>query len=131
MGWEGPMTNRQFTAWSYWLAESWNNPTRTDNYLMQIACEVRRVLSKRPKSVQMQHFKLKFGTTQKPKAVDPKVATMASKARWLAIVGKSKGGKTVGAKVVRKKSSGLKDPEPNSPNLPVSKQSPNGNSGTK
>lgn len=31
------MTHRQFMAWQWWLAEQWNQPDRSDHYLMQLA----------------------------------------------------------------------------------------------
>ena len=37
MGWDGPMTARQFSAWQVWMAEEWNNPDRHDHYLMRVA----------------------------------------------------------------------------------------------
>jgi hypothetical protein len=43
-----------------WLDEQMNVPSLTDQYLMQIAAEVRRVLSKKPKKIKVEHFLLKF-----------------------------------------------------------------------
>lgn len=43
LGWPGPMTHRQFMAWMEWLESEWNRPSRSDNYLMQIAKEVENV----------------------------------------------------------------------------------------
>jgi hypothetical protein len=37
MGWDGPMTHRQFAAWQWWLLEQWNQPDRHDHYLMSVA----------------------------------------------------------------------------------------------
>ena len=53
---------------------------------MQIACEVRRVLSKNPNRIQPGQFKLKFGTS-KPKKLSVKEATKLAKAKWLSAVG--------------------------------------------
>lgn len=39
-----------------WLKEEWNRPSRTDRYLMQIACEVARVLSKNKRAIRPEHF---------------------------------------------------------------------------
>ena len=51
---------------------------------MQIAAEVRRVLSKNPGSIKIEHFRLKFGEKSAP---TPKMtveeAAAISKARWL------------------------------------------------
>jgi hypothetical protein len=40
MGWDGPMTHRQFAAWQWWLLEQWNQPSRSDHYAMQVAAVV-------------------------------------------------------------------------------------------
>jgi hypothetical protein len=37
MGWTGPMTERQFEGWNDWLSRQWNEPDRSDYYLMQVA----------------------------------------------------------------------------------------------
>lgn len=41
MGWDGPVTWRQFQAWRAWLREDNNTPNRADHYTMQVAREVR------------------------------------------------------------------------------------------
>ncbi len=43
-----------------WLELEWNRPDRTDHYLMQIAVEIRRVLSKNPSSHKLEHLLIKF-----------------------------------------------------------------------
>lgn len=58
MGWPGRMTLRQLEAWTEWLEEQWNEPSRTDHYLMQIACEVANVLRK--KRIPQGKFKIPF-----------------------------------------------------------------------
>lgn len=60
MGWDGPLTHRQFIVWHAWLNEQFNEPSRTDYYLMQLSCEVRRILNKHPNRVKTDQFKLKF-----------------------------------------------------------------------
>lgn len=60
MGWDGPMTNRQYLVWIEWLKGDWNNPSRSDHYQMQTACEVRRVLSSEPNKIQSEQFKIPF-----------------------------------------------------------------------
>lgn len=72
--------------WDYWLDHQWNKPDRTDHYLMQIAREVRRVLSTKPNDIQSSDFKIEFETvndsknSRKPTRTE---AANASKARWL------------------------------------------------
>lgn len=59
LGWPGPMTHRQYQAWQTWLEHEWDFPTKDQQYLMSIACEVRRVLAKNPDSHKLEHLKLK------------------------------------------------------------------------
>ena len=82
-------THRQYRLWTYWLRQELNHPSRSDNYLMQIACEVRRVLHKQPARVQLDHFVLEFKPKTKPVMTEEqtveaeKRAVKQSKSRWL------------------------------------------------
>lgn len=49
---------------------------------MQATAEVRRVLSRRPNSIKLKHFLLRFGAEAKPQTVAE--AAAASRSRWLA-----------------------------------------------
>jgi hypothetical protein len=60
MGWHGPVTHRQYCVWQYWLASEWNQPDRSDHYLMQIAFAILRVNAKHPSKVRMQDQKIEF-----------------------------------------------------------------------
>lgn len=56
-------TERQLSAWIYWLDEQWDRPSRSDWYLMQITCEIRRFLAAMAGSkiqIQPKDFKLTF-----------------------------------------------------------------------
>ena len=77
------MTYRQYITWLLWEEEEWNQPSRSDHYLMQIACEVRRVLSGKPNLIQPHIFRLKFRTDNVPS----KAQVGSSKARWFRWVG--------------------------------------------
>lgn len=37
LGFDGPLTHRQYLGWNEWLREQWNRPDRADHYRMQIA----------------------------------------------------------------------------------------------
>lgn len=90
MGWSGPMTHRQYLAWNAWLDDQWNKPDRSDNYLMALTAEVRRVLHRKPKSVKTEHFKLKFVENKRAIPTDPKAKArmaQASANRWIQAVG--------------------------------------------
>ncbi len=41
MGWDGPLTHRQFKAWRRFLGDQMNEPNRSDYYAMAVASEVR------------------------------------------------------------------------------------------
>lgn len=82
------MTHRQFAAWIAWLSEQWEQPSRTDNYLMQIAAEIRRGNVKKPRSVKIEHMRLRFKSSSRKPKLTREQATALSKAKWLAVVGK-------------------------------------------
>lgn len=70
IGWEGPMTWRQYKAWQSWLEMQWNQPSRTDHYMMLVAAEERRGNAKNPNAVKLSDMKIpfKFGKgEQRPK----------------------------------------------------------------
>lgn len=61
MGWkDATLTHRQYLAWGAWFDGEWHRPSLSDHYSMQIAQEVRRVLSRKPNSIKLEHFKLQF-----------------------------------------------------------------------
>jgi len=87
MGWPGPMTHRQFLTWMRWLEEEDNHPSRTDNYLMQIAAEVCRVLHRKPETVKLSDFVMKFKRVKPMKTEEEKKkALKESKRRWWSLV---------------------------------------------
>lgn len=64
----------------------WNLPDLTCHYLMQIACEVRRVLSKNPNNIQSKQFELKFTRDDEREEIPPEVKMQHSKSAWMAVV---------------------------------------------
>lgn len=82
-------THREYRTRLAWLDEQWNQPSRNDQYLMQIAMEVRRVLSKKPNAIELDHFKLEFGTTEVKPVLKLTRAQLAKQsiARWCGLVG--------------------------------------------
>lgn len=90
------MTHRQMLAWTAWLDMEWNRPSRSDQYIMAVCAEVRRVLHKHPNRVELKHFLLKFeGKTAKKKLVTEEQklerAQALSMAKWVGAVGGMKG----------------------------------------
>lgn len=84
-------THREYRTWSRWLELEWDKPSRSDWFLMQIAAEIRRVLSKKPKLIQLKHFFLKFTTGKSDKPIEPEMtkeeATRIAKNKWFGLVG--------------------------------------------
>jgi hypothetical protein len=58
-------SHREYLLWKRHFKDEWNHPNRTDHYLMQIAREVKRVLSKKPAKIQLKHFLLDFNPKKK------------------------------------------------------------------
>ena len=69
------------------MRDQWNEPSRTDYYLMLVAMEVARKLAKSPGKIQLKHFRIKF---QEAAGGDPekakKFAAELSRARLMAMV---------------------------------------------
>jgi ribosomal protein S19E (S16A) len=79
-------TERELKTWLAWLDMQWNTPERSDWYLMQVACEVKRVLMKNPQSVGVQDFRLKFKDTG-ARPASTRQAALASKMKWMGALG--------------------------------------------
>lgn len=83
-------THREYLTWMQYLDNQWNQPSRSDHYLMQLAAEVHRVpyaFGKKNSKVQTKDKQIKFITpTRKPKQplsqerIDE--ITRQAKARW-------------------------------------------------
>lgn len=81
------MTHRQFVAWREYERETMNQPARGDHYLMQVACEVRRVLSRHPSDHKLDHFRLKFVDKGAPAPEHVKNMTSMAQGIWSKRVG--------------------------------------------
>lgn len=90
------MTHRQHKAWQAWLLEEWNHPNRSDHYLAQIACEVRRVprliMGGDASAINSSQFVIPFEIKAKPvdtrtDAQKLKDSQRAHKEMWIAMVG--------------------------------------------
>lgn len=117
MGLDGPMTHRQFLAWQYWMNLQQNVPDKTDHYLMQIACEVRRVLAKHPRQIKIEDFKLTFSNqaNKHPKALTKEGKIEASKSMWLGMMNSDiniidKDGNVIGKIEQKKKDNKIGEP---------------------
>jgi hypothetical protein len=80
-------TEKELKVWLAWLDMQWDQPDRTDCYLMQVACEVRRVLARNPRAIHVKDFKLKFPRRARVSVMSKEHAAARSKARWFAAVG--------------------------------------------
>lgn len=84
------VTSSELMLWKAYIAWEANAFHREDYYLAQIAQEVRRVLSKSPKKIKLDHFLLKFETKSskaRAKAESVETRTTRSKSFWFGIVG--------------------------------------------
>lgn len=68
MGWDGPVTHRQFEAWYAWHLMEFNNPSRADYYAANTAHTVACANAEDPKKVEYSRFLLKF--QEKPRGDD-------------------------------------------------------------
>lgn len=77
-------TERELRGWLSWIVmnkeRDAENPSPDQWYMMQIAQEIKRVLSKNPASIKLSNFKLSF---KKPKPLSPEQV----KSRWFGLVG--------------------------------------------
>ncbi len=80
------LSHREYLTWLSWLQLQDNEPTVDQYYLMQIAQEVRRGYAKKPKTVKLEHMKLKFKSSVGT-ITDPKAAAATAKTRWLTAIG--------------------------------------------
>lgn len=79
------VSHREYLAKLSWLDDQWNEPTRSDYYLMQIAQKVVGVLAKQP---ELDTLKIPFEVAGKKKKISKEQATIWSKQRWLGGIGK-------------------------------------------
>jgi hypothetical protein len=73
-----------------WLKKQWNEPSRSDYYMMQVAREVHCVLHKNPGQVKVGMFKIPFlfkKLVAVPQSVKERMVAH-SKSFWGAILGK-------------------------------------------
>lgn len=83
------MTHREFLTWEVWLDAEWSHPSRSDHYMMQVATEVRRVLSKNPNGIKIKDFRLTFGESgeRERKKISEKELAEQTKQSWAAYLG--------------------------------------------
>jgi len=88
------MTFREYRTRIAWLDKEWNHPSRTDNYLMQIAMEVVRQWSKNKSAYNLSHFKLKFGSEAKerPKKITSQQAETVKRGWLSSVFGRKRSG---------------------------------------
>ena len=71
------MSHREYLTHLAWIEENYNDPSRTDHYLMQLILAVKQILAKNPDSVKV--GPLKFGTKKLKKPKTPEERMMDSK----------------------------------------------------
>ncbi len=83
------MTHREFLMWLWFFEDDLENPSKTEQYLMQIAAEIRAGNVKNPRSVKMKDFHLRFDKP-KPTSTTQERQAGISKAVWRARLGGNK-----------------------------------------
>jgi hypothetical protein len=63
------MTHRQSLAWEAWLDQEMDRPSRTDFYVMQLACTVEQLFMDDPSLTNVNKYRLTFGDVE-AKAAD-------------------------------------------------------------
>lgn len=84
------ITHREFRTWIAWLEIDWNRPNPDQAYLMQIACEVARVLAKNPRSIRLEHFKSPMSFSfrrQRTRQLTREESAKRKKALWIGAFG--------------------------------------------
>jgi len=83
------MTHREYLTRLAWLNMEWEKPSLSDHYLMQIAQEVRRVLSKKPKNIKLDDFEIKWvpKKTLEQTKKEKEAAVKSSKRSWFRALG--------------------------------------------
>ena len=87
-------TYREYKTWLTWLDEQWHCPNRSDNYLIQVAMEIRKLLNtlrifgsrKTPEAVDPDDFRVKFVQPGAEKMKTTPETQARSKAGWIAAV---------------------------------------------
>ncbi len=91
MGWGRHVTHRQFMLLDAWEREQWNQPDRTDHYLMRLTHETRYANRKHPDRMDLDLYKLPFTTEPPAEPVEAngtepdltvETAAARSKSRW-------------------------------------------------
>lgn len=79
------ITHREFRTWREWKKDQWNNPNRSDYYIMQLTGYVANIMGKRSWNIKDYKVPINFGGYD-PQTFEQRVA--ADKSRWNARAGK-------------------------------------------
>lgn len=90
MGWDGPMSNKEFLGWQSWLDMQWNNPGRIEWYIMRAIAELISPHLKKGKRVKPEDYKIEFtlGGNRGRKKLTKEQAAQISKGAWIGMMTK-------------------------------------------
>lgn len=88
------VSHRWYRTWERWSQDEWNRPSRSDNYLMQIAQRVQQVLQKQPSKITLAMQKIPF--VFKPVKPAGKELSPEVKRRTITSMAKAAWGRAVG-----------------------------------
>jgi hypothetical protein len=77
------MTSSEFVMWAVYLEDQWQEVTKEDYYLAQIALEVRRTKAKNPAALKLKHMLIQFASKTKKSTQE---TLQASKNYWMGLV---------------------------------------------
>lgn len=81
--------SREFVRWKVLMDREWDEPTRLEHYLAQIAAEIHRTRVKNPKRIKTESKILKFERKVKINLedMDPEERMARSKSHWYTFLG--------------------------------------------
>lgn len=83
-------TTLEIEMWYAWIMKQWNEPSRTDHYIMRAIAEIVAAVGQLRQGLNPDRFRIQFKFTKKSAAViplDPARQLEADKSRWAAMVG--------------------------------------------
>lgn len=85
LGWPIKLSHREYLTWLAWTQDEWNQPNRTDYYLMQLTMVLKQKFARNPSIFNLNDQRIEF----EPEAARPinqpadiKRTTEATKSRW-------------------------------------------------
>lgn len=72
-----------------WLGGEWNQPSRTDHYLMQLTAVTAQANAKNPRLIKAERYRLRFGPSTPSSPENQAARAALAKSVWMARVSKA------------------------------------------